>query len=193
MDNQTFEKGYDVDSYVGNLRNYRSFVRERFDEARADDQLAEELRRLASGHPQPVRATLMTEDWCGDSALNLPILARLFEKAGIELRVFRGSELGELKDRYEADGDDHIPVLSLWDAEGNELGRWIEAPSAIEPKKNAWKADRPHFMELYAKRESDRDAAKQFATLYREFLSEMAQWYRDGMWEETQREIVDLF
>ena len=47
-------------------------------------------------------------------------------------------------------------------------------------------------MELYAKRESDRDAAKQFASLYREFMEEMAKWYRDGMWEETQREVVDL-
>ncbi len=192
MDNQTFEKGFDVGAYVANLRNYRSFVRERLEEARADDRLAEELRRRASEYPQPVRATVTTEDWCGDSALNLPILASLFEKAGIELRVFRGSELGELKERYEADGDDHIPVLSLWDSEWNELGRWIEAPSAIEPKKNAWKAKRPHFMELYAQRESDRDAAKRFAALYRDFLSEMAQWYRDGMWEETQKEIVDL-
>lgn len=192
MNEQTFENGHDVDTYLGNLRNYRSFVRQRFDEAEADDRLAEELRRRASEHRQPVRATIMTEDWCGDSALNLPILASLLGKAGIELRVLRGSETGELKDRYESDGDDHIPVLSLWDGEWTELGRWIEAPAAVDAKKDAWKSERPHFMDLYAKRESDRDAAKQFASLYREFLDEMAQWYRDGMWLETQKEVVDL-
>ena len=192
MDHTKFEQGYDVDTYVRNIRNYRSLVRDLMKKADANDDHVRTLKERAAKHEQPVRATIMTEDWCGDSALNTPVLASLFGKAGIELRVFRGSEHEDLKNKYESEGDDHIPVISLWDGAGDELGRWIEAPKAVEEKKNEWKAARPHFMELYEKQKSDKDAAKQFATLYREFLEEMAAWYEGGMWDETTREVTDL-
>lgn len=192
MDEKTFAMGYDVDTYVRTIRNYRSFVRDRVNEADADELHAAMLRERATSNAQPVRATIMTEDWCGDSALNLPVLANLFSRAGIEFRVFRGSEHEQLKTRYEADGTDHIPVVSLWDGNGEEIGRWVEAPAAMEQKKEAWKAERPRFMELYAKQGEDKDAAKEFAALYREFMEQMAEWYRDGMWRETTREVAEL-
>ncbi len=192
MNQELFEKGYDVATYVRNIRNYRSMVRELMDEADANADHATELKRRAAEKPQPVRATVTTEDWCGDSALNLPILASLLRKAGIDLRVFRGSETAVLKDKYESEGDDHIPVISLWDGNGDELGRWIEAPAAVDTMKNEWKSERPEFMELYEKQKTDKDAAKEFGSLYRGFLEEMAEWYKDGMWDETTREISEL-
>lgn len=192
MDHTKFEQGYDVETYVRSIRNYRSLVRGLMEKADANDVHAQTLKERAAGYEQPVRATIMTEDWCGDAALNTPVLASLFEKAGIELRIFRGSEHEDLKNKYESEGDDHIPVISLWDGSGSEIGRWIEAPAAVEQKKDEWKAARPEFMELYEQQKTDKDAAKRFATLYREFLDEMAAWYEDGMWDETTREVTDL-
>lgn len=192
MDHQTFRAGYAPENYVRIRRNYRSFVRSLLDEADANDEHAAELSELTRRFEAPIRATVMGEDSCGDGALNAPILVSLFRKAGIELRFFRGSEHEDLKRYYEADGTDHTPVLSLWDADWAELGRWVEAPRAIEPLKAAWKAERPHFMELYARKATDKDAEKQFARLYREYLEEMAGWYREGLWDETTREVVEL-
>jgi hypothetical protein len=192
MNSTLFEKGYDPAAYVGGLRNYRSMVKGLLSEARADSGDVTLLKQKASARKQPVRATVTTEDWCGDSALKIPILADLFERAGIELRIFRGSETPELKERYESEGVDHIPVLSLWDGENKEIGRWIEAPAAIGPLKEEWKAARPEFMTLYARKETDPEAAGTFAKMYRGFLEEMARWYRDGMWRETTREVSTL-
>lgn len=192
MTKELFERGYPADSYVKNLRNYRSLVKKWTEEAEADPADVKLLKERAAERPQPVRATVSTEDWCGDSALNLPLLNDLFTKAGIELRVFRGSEIPDLKNIYESEGVDHIPVVSLWDGDGKEIGRWVEAPQAIQPKKEAWKSEHPRFMELYAKRDSDPEAAKEFAKLYREFLETMADWYRNGMWKETSGEICAL-
>lgn len=192
MDHNEFQQGYDVDTYVRNLRNYRSFVRGLMDEADADAGHAKALADRAAQHPQPVRATVMTEDWCGDSATNLPVLASLFQKAGIELRIFRGSEHESLKEMYESEGDDHIPVISLWDGDGNEIARWIEAPAKVDERKDAWKAERPEFMELYERQKTDKEAAKEFSALYRKLLETMAGWYRDeGLWKETTREVAE--
>ncbi|MFP4331391.1 MAG: thioredoxin family protein [Alkalispirochaetaceae bacterium] len=191
MNDALFSSGYDAPEYVANLRNYRSLVKQLMDEAEADSSHAEELARLAAEYPQPVRATMMTEDWCGDSACNTPILASLFAKADIPFKALRGSEHEPLKEGYEREGTDHIPVISLWDGRWQELVRWVEAPEAVSRKKEQWKAERPEFMELYAKQKSDTDAAKKFASLYREFLETMAEWYRSDLWSETTREIVD--
>ncbi len=190
MNQELFETGYSVDDYVRNLRNYRSVVRSLVEEVRADDGHASELAKK-SEERGGLRATMMSEDWCGDAACNLPILADLFQKAGIELRVLRGSEHEELKDRYENEGDDHIPVFSLWDAEWTEVSRWIEAPASMERKKSAWKAEHPEFDELYARSKSDKDAAREFAKLYRAFMDIMIDWYREGDWDETTREVVE--
>jgi hypothetical protein len=191
MDDSRFGRGYEADTYVDNLRNYRSLVKRLMDEAEADSSHAQALKETAASFAEPVRATMMTEDWCGDSACNTPILANLFDKAGIPFRAFRGSEETELKEMYESEGEEHIPVISIWDGNGNELCRWIEAPEAIQKKKNAWKAERPQFMELYKKQKEDKEAAKQFASLYREFLETMAGWYEADAWSETTREILE--
>ena len=194
MNSALFEKGYEPAAYVGGLRNYRSMVKGLLSEAEAeaDREHVELLKQQASKRKLPVRATVTTEDWCGDSALNIPILADLFRQAGIELRIFRGSETTELKEMYESEGVDHIPVLSLWDGENKEIGRWIEAPAAIAPMKDEWKAARPEFMTLYAQKDTDPEAAGRFAKMYREFLDVMAGWYRNGMWQETTREVAAL-
>ncbi|NBF40488.1 MAG: hypothetical protein GVY14_08730 [Spirochaetes bacterium] len=190
MDTQTFERGYDTETYVANLRNYRTFVKRLMGEASANHDHVAALKDAAEGLDAPVRATMMTEDWCGDSACNTPVLADLFSRTGIEFRVFRGSEQTDLKQRYESEGATHIPVVSIWDGTGAELARWIEAPASVAEKKNAWKAEHPEFTELYERQKTDKDAAKRFASLYREFLEEMASWYKAGDWDDTTGEIV---
>ncbi|MFP4375375.1 MAG: thioredoxin family protein [Spirochaetaceae bacterium] len=191
MDTQTFETGYDPETYVANLRNYRTFVKRLMGEASARSDHVTALVDAVQGVHAPVRATMMTEDWCGDSACNTPILADLFSRAGIEFRVFRGSEQTDLKQKYNSEGATHIPVVSLWDGSGRELARWIEAPAVVDRKKTAWKKEHPEFTELYDKQKTDTDAAKRFATLYRQFIEEMAEWYMAGDWDETTREIVE--
>jgi thioredoxin family protein len=191
MNASIIEAGFNAETYVGSLRNYRSFVRTLMGEARANAEHVAALAAAVAGAPGPVTATLMTEDWCGDAACNLPILASLLGGAGIDLRIVRGSEQPSINDYYNNLGVDHIPVLSIWDGEFNELVRWIEAPAAMTLKKDVWKAERPEFMELYRKQKEDKEAAKKFAGLYRGFMDEMKEWYKTGMWDETTREIAE--
>ena len=188
---ETFSQGYDPESYVASIRNYRSIVKRLSSEAEVDQQLCDRFRSLVQAQAGRVRATVMTEDWCGDAACNIPILTQLCAEADVPLRVFRGSEHPDMKDGYEPEGSDHIPVFSLWDGSYNELVRWIEAPQVVDRKKEAWKAERPRFMELYAQRNDDPEAAKEFASMYRGFLEEMAGWYKDGDWQESVREICE--
>jgi hypothetical protein len=191
MTEDYFQRGIEIPEYLKHLRNYPSLVKRLMEEARADQGHIDMLKKTTGSWKQPVRATAQTEDWCGDWACNMPVLASLFEGAGIPFRVFRGSENPEIKERYEREGEEHIPVVSLWDGTGNEIVRWIEAPEKVSEMKRRWKEENPQMMELYDRKDGDKEAAKEFARLYRRFLEEMAGWYREGMWSETTREIVE--
>ncbi len=190
MTEEQFLAGMTVDEYVPNIRNYRSFIRDLMGEPNPDPLHVGQLTSATTDLPGPVRATFMSEDWCGDAACNLPVIAALFEQAGIELRIIRSSEDGALKEYYESDGDDHIPAVSVWDGDFVEKVRWIESPASIQVQKSAWKEERPEFMELYQKQKSDTEAAKQFAKLYREFMAQMVEWYREDGWNNVTAEIV---
>lgn len=192
MTKDYFETGFDIETYLQEIRNYRSLVRKLTRDAEVDDAHIKALRKALQKIPGPVLATVETESWCGDSACNLPILHRLFAGAEVPFRVFDREHHPELKELYLADGEKHIPVVSLWDGDGRELGRWIEAPADVQPMKKKWKKEHPRMMELYGKKANDPEAEKEFARLYRNFLEDMAVWYREGMWEETVKEIVAL-
>ena len=187
-----FKKGIDASDYLLNLKFYRSIVRSLVDAAQVEEAPIAEVEKASQSYIQPFRATAMTEDWCGNSACNLPILSRLFFEAEIPFLVFHGSEYPELKKYYNDMGIDHIPVISFWDGSGREIGHWVEQPAAIIPRKDQWKAEHPEFMELYPKRKTDKDAGKRFSSMYRKLLELMAGWYKDGMWKETTREIMEI-
>ncbi len=190
MNQDLFQSGIEVDEYVRTISNYRSFVRGLMNEPEPNDSHVADFRSLTESLDAPLRATIMTEDWCGDSACTLPVLARFFAELGIELRILRGSEHSDLREYYERDGVDHIPVISVWDGRFAEVVRWVECPKSIEARKDAWKAERPDFEPLYERQKSDPAAAKEFAALYRTLMDAMAGWYRDGGWDDVTAEIV---
>lgn len=190
MDQQLFDTGIAFDDYIGGLRNYRRFVKERTEEVSVSDETVSQAKRAIDDLASPVCATVMTEDWCGDSACNLPAVNRLLTESGVALRIFRAGETPQLNDWYNSIGVTHIPVLSLWDSSWNEVGRWVEAPQSISAKKDTWKSENPQFMELYRRRNDDNAAATEFAKLYRVFMDQMAEWYRNGGWNDVYDEVI---
>lgn len=185
-----FAGGTDTETYLAELKTYRSIVRALAEAAEASADHVELLRKRISALPGPVTASAFTEPWCGDWACNFPILRDLFSRAGVPFRIFESAGSPELADFYKSEGVDHIPVISIWDGNGGEISRWIEAPAAIQGMKAEWKKQNPRLMELYAIKNGDKEAEKEFAKLYRRFVEEMSQWYREGMWDETTGEIT---
>jgi len=193
MTQDYFESGSEIENYLRDLRSYRSLVRSLTRDAIVQSSHIEALQNALQDHPQPVTATAHTEGWCGDWACNLPILRSLFRETNVPFRVFDEEHHPELKEHYRLEGTVHIPVVSLWDGEGKEIGRWVEAPETVTPLKTEWKERNPRLMELYAKKAQDPEAEKEFAKLYRKFLEDMSVWYRDeGKWNDTIEEIIAL-
>ena len=91
-----FSRGIEADRYLRELRYFRSIIDHLTGVAEPESDHIAQLADAIKPHVQPVRATAMTEDWCGDSACNIPILEPFFSSAGVEFMVFHGSEYPEL-------------------------------------------------------------------------------------------------
>jgi hypothetical protein len=78
----------------------------------------------------PVRVLAITEDWCSDSRLYLPVFARMAADAGWPLHVFVRTAHPDLAADFAAQGlPDNIPTVVLYDADWQEIGHWIERPA----------------------------------------------------------------
>src|ERR1035438_4306908 len=68
---------------------------------------------------------VITENWCGDSAQNLPYIAGIASmNQNIELKLILRDSNPDIMDHYLTNGTRSIPKLVAFDNEGNELFQW---------------------------------------------------------------------
>ncbi|MCA1056134.1 thioredoxin family protein [Rossellomorea aquimaris] len=74
---------------------------------------------------QSLRVIAITEDWCGDAMLNIPILLKIAEAADIEVKMILRDEHLELMDQYLTNGVSRaIPIFIFIDENGEEKFVW---------------------------------------------------------------------
>lgn len=82
--------------------------------------------------PKPIDVLVLGADWCYDVLTNLPVLAQLAEATGrLNLRIFERDQNPDVMSQYLNGEYQSIPVFAFFDAEFNELGRWVERPRIV--------------------------------------------------------------
>lgn len=86
---------------------------------------------------------VITEAWCGDSAQNLPIIARIAEESrgSINLNILFRDDNPELMNQYLTNGSKSIPKLIAFDNEGHELFTWGPRPEPAHQLLLEWKTN----------------------------------------------------
>ncbi|MYL57089.1 thioredoxin family protein [Virgibacillus halodenitrificans] len=119
--NDWFNKGILPDDYIESMQTHRENLLHIYD----NFQLPEDQAFFDALKKQNLRVIVLTEDWCGDAMLNIPILLRLSEAANINVRMLLRDQNLELMDQYLTNGKSRsIPIFIFLDAEGNEVAKW---------------------------------------------------------------------
>lgn len=116
---QYFEEGKLIATYMDEMSQLKeqSFaIYEGFDVPK--DEFIEKLREAN------IRILTITEDWCGDAMLNNPIIRKIAEAAGLEMRTVLRDKDTDLIDRYLTNGGRAIPVYVLLNEAGEVVGKW---------------------------------------------------------------------
>jgi thiol-disulfide isomerase/thioredoxin len=91
----------------------------------------ESIERLRSV-PGEWRLLALSEDWCGDCVSTLPVIGRLAEQAGLDLRVLGRDTNLDLMDAHLSSGTRSIPVVMVLDADFLVRSWWGPRPAAVQ-------------------------------------------------------------
>jgi hypothetical protein len=94
-----------------------------------DPQLKESVEKIS----QNQLWMLITENWCGDSAQNLPYIAEIAKlNPKINLRIILRDSNLDIIDLYKTNETRSIPKLVAFDEIGNELFQWGPRPKPAQ-------------------------------------------------------------
>jgi len=132
----------------------------------------DETKQLFSKINQQQKWIVITESWCGDSAQNLPVIAKLAQLSGlIDLKiVLRDSNL-EFMDLHLTNGGRAIPKLIVFDENDNKIFQW--GPRPVEAQN------------LFTRFKNDGIAKP-------DINKELHLWYGRNRGKEVEREIYEL-
>lgn len=117
-----FEKGLTPEQYINGMNVNKEgleTILQKFEVPTEDEAF------LAKVQAENLRVIVLTEDWCGDAMLNVPILLKLAEKTNMQVRMLLRDQNLELMDQYLTNGTARaIPIFIFIDQEGNERVVW---------------------------------------------------------------------
>ncbi|KIJ86927.1 thioredoxin family protein [Staphylococcus saprophyticus] len=93
------------------------------------------------------KVLVITEDWCGDAMMNLPILKHISEALNLEVRVFHRDENTDLIDQYLTNGtarsipifvflNDNFEQETVWGPRARQVQHFVEDTRSDVPSKD---------------------------------------------------------
>lgn len=112
---------------------------------------SDDLKELLANITEPQLWMVISEDWCGDSAQNIPYIAKMAEaNPFIDLRIIQRDSNIDIIDLYLTNGTRSIPIVAAFDKQGNELFKWGPRPAegqALVNKAKSEGASKDKFLE----------------------------------------------
>src|ERR1700730_18678298 len=123
----------DGGSFSAPRKDNSAIFRDRYAKARLSDDQTAAIKWLAARPNGPAKILVISEDWSSDCRRDVPVLARLAEAGGLELRIFNrdGKKiLGTRKPDPAAASDANHDVMLEFMNEKNG-GEWASVPVAV--------------------------------------------------------------
>src|SRR5215211_2750655 len=85
------------------------------------------LKALVAKENGPAKMLVLGEDWCPDVYRGMPVLARIAEAAGMEMRVFPRDQHLDIMGEFLKDGEfQSIPTAVFYTRDNRYIMHWIE-------------------------------------------------------------------
>jgi Thioredoxin len=178
---ERFDSGLTYTDYITHIQRNREKFEYNYDQTAIGEDDAAAFRQLAEKAP---RVLALGEDWCPDVFRGLPVIARIAEAAGMDLRVFPRDDNLDIMGEFLNHGEHQsIPTVVFYSADHRYIAHWIERPA----KANAEMGDQMKLFEGL-----DRNNPEDYQKM-RRLSNEFQQGPIWAGWrDETIREIREL-
>ncbi len=129
---ERFASGLTYGEYIQQVQRNRTKFEYNYDETHLTEDDVRIFRDLASRLNGPARVLALAEDWCPDVFRGLPVMARIAEAAGMELRAFpRDQNLDIMGEFLNQGKHQSIPTFVFYTRDQRYLAHWIERPALV--------------------------------------------------------------
>lgn len=181
---ERFDSGLTYADYLSRIQRNREKFEYNYEQTTIADDDSTALRDLASKAGGASKVLALGEDWCPDVFRGLPVMARIVEAAGMELRVFPRDDNLDIMGEFLNHGESQsIPTFVFYTSDHRYVAHWIERPAKAN-------AEMGEVMKRYEG--LDRSKPDDVAKL-RQIANEFQTGPQWANWrEETVREIREL-
>lgn len=123
---ERFVSGMDsFSAWMGAIENRHKEFQRHYDEFTPN---AEDVQAIATlVRERGVKALVLGEDWCPDVWRGVPVIAKVAEATGMELRLFLRDQNKDIMAEFLNQGEfESIPTIVFYDGDHRYLGHWIE-------------------------------------------------------------------
>ncbi len=130
---QRFAAGFTYADYMAQVKVNKARMEDFYANFQVTAENAAALQALAAHPAGPAKMLVLGEDWCGDVVRGLPVLARMTEAAGWELRIFPRDQHHDIMNEFLKEGQwMSIPTAVFYTADHRYICHWIERPQVAE-------------------------------------------------------------
>jgi len=187
---ENWQQGVALETYGTGMQTYRADMERRMAEVHLTVEDSTRLQQLQ----RPVKLAVLSEDWCIDCLMTLPIAAQMAAVAPtLEMRIFSRNKWWVLKEFFNERGIMAIPVYAFLTPEFEEFATFVERPQPATERLNAWKAAHPEVDELRRSFSlTNQQKSARLATIRQGMQVEMEEWYRNAFQSAMVAEFATL-
>ena len=124
---ERYEQGITWQEWMSQIdRNEEKFA-ENYEAMTLDEADVAAIKALVARDDGPAKVLALGEAWCTDVVRGLPVMAKLAEATGLDLRIFFRDQNLDIMNEFLYKGEfQSIPVFVFYTKDHKYLGHWIE-------------------------------------------------------------------
>jgi thiol-disulfide isomerase/thioredoxin len=124
-----FKQGFTYPDFIAQI-NVNQDRFEQYDGTAKDALTDEDSAFFKMAVEKGCKVMVLGEDWCPDVYRGMPVVARIAEVSGMEMRVFPRDLNLDIADEFLNNGEFRsIPTVVFYTADQEFLGQWTERPA----------------------------------------------------------------
>jgi hypothetical protein len=127
---ERFASGMTWQQYLDHIKRNREKFQYHYEETVLSDGDVQAFRSLTAKADGPAKVLALAEDWCPDVLRGLPVVVRIAQAAGLELRIFpRDANLDIMNEFLNQGEHQSIPTFVFYTRDHRYIAHWIERPA----------------------------------------------------------------
>ena len=128
-----YASGFTYQEYIAQIKVNVNWFQQSYESTQLDPEDAQFFRTAVQQPQGPSKMMVIGENWCPDVYRGMPVMARIAEASGMEMRIFpRDSNLDIMNEFLKEGKWASIPTVVFYTSDHQYICHWIERPALAD-------------------------------------------------------------